>query len=90
MFADGFTFVDRELRGEQFVGPEKARTSPSCAESSDRKLFTMQTLFVAIGLHQRVIQREPQQKLLHADAAINQIDIEGAAAQLSPFALFQD
>ena len=87
MLADSFAFVDGKLRSERLIGQQREHRS-SYADSSEAETVHDADSVIAISLHQRMIQREPQQELLRADAAIDQIDLEIAAAQHA-VAIFQ-
>ena len=83
---DRLAFGYRKFRGQRLVG-----------QQSEHGLFVRQfraeavhhaNRAVAIGLHQRMRQVEADQKLLHAQPAIDQVDFEVALAQ-DAVAIFQ-
>ncbi len=79
MLANRLALVDRKLRRERFVGQQ--REHRLLVRQLRTEAVHDADLVIAIRLHQRMIQREAQQEFLHADAPVDQVDLEIAAAQ---------
>ena len=87
--ADGFALGGRELGGHGFVGEQAEhgflvrQFAAETVDHADRA--------VAVRLHQRMGQVEADQKLLHAQPAVYQVDFEGTLAQhaVAVFQLFR-
>ena len=79
MLSDRPAFVHREPGHQRLVG--KQREHRFLMRKLGAEAVHDANLAVAVCLHQRMVQREAQQKLLRADAPVDQIDFERAGAQ---------
>ena len=86
MIANGFALGGRELGGHGFIG-EQAEHRLLMGQFGAEAVHHADRAF-AIGLHQRMAQVEADQKLLHAEPAVDQVDFEDALAQ-NAVAIFQ-
>ena len=79
MFGDGLTFGSRELFRQNIVG-QQCEHRPLVGDFRTETIHHTDFL-ILVCLYQRVIQREAQQKLLHTDAAVDQVNIKIAGPQ---------